>query len=174
MANSTALSGSSRIQISIDNQKLDATKLNAVLDKFKINVGIDWKFGASGDNFVNLLYHATLTAQDDAPSAVDISGSGEIKDAFGDNCDFSLLKLLYIKNTDATEDLILGGLANQIVIAKTTTPAAEYGEIIVKPGGYFLWVDPVGLDVTTDKYLQIWAESVEITYDVVLMGIKTP
>lgn len=172
MANSTALSGSSRIQISIDNQKLDAAKLNAVLDKFKINVGIDWEFGASGNNFVNLLYHATLTAQDDAPSAVDISGS-DIKDAFGDDCDFSLLKLLYIKNTDATEDLILGGLANQIAIAKTTTPAAEFGEIIVKPGGYLLWVDPVGVDVTANKYLQIWAETVEITYDVVLMGIKT-
>ena len=173
MANSTALSGSSRIQISIDNQKLDAAKLNAVLDKFKINVGIDWKFGASGNDYVNLLYHATLTAQDDAPSAVDISGS-DIKDAFGDDCDFSLLKLLYVKNTDATEDLLIGGLANQVPVAKSTTPFAEFGVIVIPPGGYLLWADPVGVNVTADKYLQIWAETVEITYDIVLMGIKTP
>jgi len=171
-ANATALSGRSGVQITIDSAKVDTAKLAETLDKLGVDVGIDWLWG-TGTGKADLLYHASLSALDDGPAAVDISGT-DIKDAFGIACDFSLLKLVFIKNTDETEDLLLGGLANQIPIAESTTPFAEYGVIVIPPGGFLLWVDPIGVDVKTDKYLQIWAETVDITYDVVLMGEKTP
>ena len=167
MANATALSGLNRIQINLEHEKLDTAKLNKVLDKVSINAGIDWTFG-TGVNKANLLYHASLTATN-AQAAVDISGSA-IKDAFGDDCDFSLLKLLYIKNTDETEDLWLGADADHILILK----AKADDIIVIKPGGFFLWVDPIGLDVTSDKMLNIDAETAHVTYDIVLMGEKTP
>lgn len=167
MANATALSGRSKIQINFDHKKLDAAKLNEVLDKLNINVGPDWTFG-TGANAVNMLYHATLTATN-AQATVDISGT-DIQDAFGDDCDFAALKLLYIKNTDATEDLILGGDASELLLFSDPTD-----EILVKPGGFFLWIDPsaAGLDVTTNKNMTIQAETAHVTYDIVLLGEKT-
>ena len=167
MANATALSGSSKIQISVEQIKLDAAKLNEVLDKFNLNVGIEWTFG-TGLNKVNMLYHATLTASN-VQAAVDISGTA-IQDAFGDNCNFSLLKLLYLRNTDATEDLLLGGDVNHLDIFDTIATDV----LLVKPvNSIFLWMDPTGIDVTTNKNLKIQAESASITYDIVLMGEKT-
>jgi len=168
MANATALSGRSGIQITIDSSQVDAAKLAATLDKLPINDGVDWTFG-TGANQVNLLYHATLTAVDDQ-AAVDISGS-DIQDAYGDNCDFAALKLLYIKNTDATEDLKLGGgVSADIGIFDDTSDI-----LLIPPGGFFLWINPsaAGLDVTTNKNLLIQAESAHVTYDIVMMGLKT-
>ncbi len=167
MSNATALSGSSKVQVNIEHKKLDPAKLNEILDKFSINVGPEWSFG-TGVNKANMLYHATLTATN-VQAAVDISGTA-IQDAFGDNCDFSLLKLLYIKNTDATEDLLLGGDAAHIDIFDTILTDILH----VKPvSGILLWVDPTGIDVTTNKNLKIQAESASITYDIVMMGEKT-
>lgn len=168
MANATALSGRSKIQLNFEHKKLDAAKLNEVLDKLNINAGPDWTFG-TGVNAVNMLYHATLTATN-AQAAVDISGS-DIKDAFGDDCDFAALKLLYIKNTDETEDLYVGGGVDvDLDILANTSDI-----LIIKPGGFFLWIDPsaAGLDVTTNKKLLIQAETAHVTYDIALMGEKT-
>lgn len=164
MANATALSGRTGIQITLDSSQLDAAKLASTLDKLGLNVGIDWTFG-TGVNKANLLYHATLTATN-AQAAVDISGTA-IQDAYGDNCDFSLLKLLYIKNTDETEHLILGSDANEIGLC-----VAGADEILIQPGGCLLWIDPNGVDVTTNKNMTIQAETAHVTYDVVLMGEK--
>ena len=166
MANATNLTGRSGIQINLDSSQLDAAKLASTLDKLNLNAGIDWTFG-TGTEKANLLYHATLTATT-AQAAVDISGSA-IQDAYGDDCDFSLLKLIYLKNTDASEDMKIGVDANHIDIVG----AIADDIILVKPGGYFLWVDPIGIDVTTNKNLKIQAETVHITYDIVLMGEKT-
>lgn len=168
MANATALSGASRIQITLDHEKLDAAKLNKVLDKININTGVDWTFG-TGANAVNMAYHATLTATN-AQAAVDISGSA-INDAFGDACDFAALKLLYIYNSDETEDLKLGGgVSSDLDILSDTSDI-----LLVKPGGFFLWIDPsaAGLDVTTNKNMLIQAETAHVTYDIVLLGEKT-
>lgn len=167
MANATALSGRSGIQITIGHEKLDTAKLNKVLDKLSINAGIDWLFG-TGVNKANLLYHAKDLLAEAATTAVDISGSA-IQDAFGDDCDFSLLKLIYIKNKDATEDLKLGGCANHLDIFASIAD----DKMFIKPGGYLLWVDPVGLDVTTNLKLQLHAETAHVLYDIVLMGEKT-
>lgn len=168
MANATALSGRSGIQITIDSKQTDAAKLADTLDKIGINAGVDWTYG-TGANQVNMMYHATLTATN-AQAAVDISGSA-IQDAFGDNCDFSALKLLYIKNTDLTEDLKLGGgVSLDLDILDDTSDI-----ILIKPGGFLLWIDPsaAGLDVTTNKNMLIQAETAHVTYDIVLMGLKT-
>lgn len=167
MANATALTGSSKIQINLKHIKLDAAKINEVLDKLSINVGPDWLFG-TGTNKANMLYHAKDLLAEAATVAVDISGS-DIKDAFGDACDFSLLKLIYIYNKDATEDLKLGGVALHIDIFATIADDVMF----IKPGGYLLWVDPVGLDVTTNLKLQLQAETAHVTYDIVLLGEKT-
>lgn len=170
-ATATALTGSSKIQINLKHIKLDAAKLNEVLDKLSINAGPDWLYGI-GPNKANLLYHAKdLACTASTPSAVDISGTA-IQDAFGDDCTFSLLKLLYIYNKDETEDLLVGGLSNQVHIARTnvTESPQEFGVVIIKPGGYLLWVDPIGMDVTSEKLLQIWAETAHCTYDIALMG----
>ncbi len=165
MANATALAGRSGIQITLDSAQLDVAKLSSTLDKLGINAGIDWAFG-TGENKANLLYHAALTATN-GQATIDISGSA-IQDAYGDDCDFSLLKLVYIKNKDATEDLLLGGDASEIGLC-----ALPADIIHIKPGGHFLWVDPTGLDVTTAKNMTIQAESAHVTYDIVLMGEKT-
>ena len=167
MANETALSGNSKVQISIEHIKLDPLKLNETLDKFNLNVGPEWSFG-TGLNKVNMLYHATLTATN-AQAAVDISGS-DIQDAFGDDCDFSLLKLLYIRNLDATEELKIGVDAAHIELFASIADDI----LVVKPvNGIFLWVDPTGMDVTTNKNLKIQAETAHVTYDIVMLGEKT-
>lgn len=166
-ANATALSGRTGVQITLDSSKADTAKLADALDKIGIDTGIDWTFG-TGANKANLLYHASLTATN-AQAAVDISGTA-IQDAYGVDCDFSLLKLLYIKNTDETEDLLLGADANHINIFSSKADDI----ILIKPGGFFIWVDPIGIDVTTDKNLNIDAESAHVTYDIVMMGEKTP
>lgn len=168
MANATALTGSSKIQINLKHIKLDTAKLNEVLDKLSINAGIDWLFG-TGVNKANMLYHAKDLLAEAATSPVDISGNA-IKDAFGDACDFSLLKLIYIYNKDATEDLLLGGVANHIDIFATIADDVMY----IKPGGFLLWIDPVGLDVKTNNMLKLIAETAHVTYDIVLLGEKTP
>lgn len=168
MANATALSGRSGVQITIEQGLLDAAKLSTTLDKLGVNAGVDWTFG-TGANQANMLYHATLTATN-AQAAVDISGS-DIQDAFGDDCNFSALKLLYIKNTDASEDLLLGGgVSLDLDILDDTSDI-----ILIKPGGIFLWIDPsaAGLDVTSNKNMLIQAETAHVTYDIVLMGLKT-
>lgn len=168
MANATALSGRSKIQITLAHEKLDTAKLNKVLDKLNVNVGPDWSFG-TGANAANMLYHAKDLTATNAQATVDISGSA-ISDAFGDACDFAALKLLYIYNSDATEDLELGGDANELDIFKDTSDI-----LLIKPGGFFLWIDPsaAGLDVTTNKNMTIQAETAHVTYDVVLLGEKT-
>ena len=162
----TALTGRSKIMINLDHVKLDAAKLNDVLDKLNINFGPDWTFG-TGANAANLLYHAKDLLATNTQATVDISGSA-ISDSFGDACDFSLLKLLYIRNKDTTEHLILGGDANEIGLC-----AAGADEILIQPGGALLWIDPIGVDVTTNKNMTIQAETAHVTYDIVLMGEKT-
>ena len=168
MANATTLSGRSGIQINLDSSKVDDAKLAPALDKLNLNVGVNWTFGEAA-NQANLLYHATLTATT-GQATVDISDSG-ISDVYGDACSFKGLKLLYIKNTHATVSLILGGDANEIDLFMDPTD-----EIIIPPGGFFLWIDPSasGLDVSgADKNLTIQGSGNDVTYEIVLMGLKT-
>ena len=165
-ATSTGLTGSTNIEIHLAHQK--EIDLNTSLDTLNIICGVNWSFG-TGANQVNMLYHAELTREDDS-AVIDISGT-DIQDAFGENCDFAALKFLYIKNTDATEKLLLGANANHIgIFATLATDVLE-----IAPGGFFLWCDPsaAGLDVTTNKNLAILAETTEITCDIVLMGLAT-
>jgi len=168
MANPTELSGRSSIQIKINSAQTDTAKLAKTLDDLNLNVGVNWAFG-TGANEANLLYHATLTATS-SQATVDISDSG-ILDVYADACSFKGLKLLYIKNTHATVTLILGGDTNEINLF---TDAAD--EILVPPGGYLLWIDPsaAGLDVSgDDKNLTIQGSGNDVTYDIVLMGLKS-
>jgi len=169
MANSTALTGGTRALLDILFQKqIDLSKLK---DALNINSGVNWSFGDEAAQ-ANLLYHASLTASN-TESAVDISGAA-VKDAFGDTVSFAALKFFYVKNTDAMEDLKLGGLpangTQDVLICQIT------GDIIlVKPGGFFAWCDPSagGLDVSgAYDDLQIQAESDSITYELVLLGEK--
>jgi len=165
-ATSTGLTGSTNIEMHLAHQK--EIDLNTVLDTLNVICGVNWSFG-TGANQVNMLYHAELTREDDT-AVIDISGT-DIQDAFGDNADFAALKFLYIKNTDATEKLLLGADANHIgIFATLATDVLE-----IAPGGFFLWCDPsaAGLDVTTNKNLAILAETTEITCDIVLMGLAT-
>jgi len=165
-ATSTGLTGNTNIEINIAHKKeLD---LDTVLDQLNITCGVNWSWGISA-NQVDMVYHAELTREDDT-AVIDISGT-DIQDAFGDNADFAALKFLYIKNTDATEKLLLGADANHIgIFATLATDVLE-----IAPGGFFLWCDPsaAGLDVTTNKNLAILAETTEITCDIVLMGLAT-
>jgi len=165
-ATSTGLTGRGSIVLDIHHKK--QIDLSESLDSLSVNCGVNWSFG-TGANQANMLYHGSLTREDDS-AVIDISGT-DIQDAFGEDCDFAALKLLYIKNTDATEKLLLGADANHIgIFATLATDVLE-----IAPGGFFLWCDPsaAGLDVTTNKNLAILAETTEITCDIVLMGLAT-
>ena len=169
MANSTALTGGTRVVIDILFQK--QIDLSLLKDSLNINTGTNWTFGTTAAK-ANLLYHASLTASD-TEEAVDISGAA-VSDAFGDTCSFAALKFFYVKNTDATEDLELGGLAANGTMDVLLCQVTE-DTILVKPGGFFAWCDPSadGLDVSGDNDdLQIRAESDSITYELVLLGEK--
>jgi len=165
MANSTALTGGTRVLLDILFQKqIDLSLLD---DALNVNSGLNWSFGTDAAQ-ANLLYHGLVTCLDDT-AVVDISGVA-IKDAFGDACDFAALKFLYVKNGDAAEDLRIGGDANDVAICQVAQDI-----ILVKPGGFFAWCDPsaAGLTVTAKKNLWLRAETTDVEYELILLGEKT-
>lgn len=162
----TALTGSTKVVISLQNQK--GVDLATILDDLKISAGVDWSYG-TGENQANALFHDQRST-DDTGETLDVYASGSLKDAFGDLLTMEALKLMYIKNTHATLTLeVFGGVANDVDVLADTSDILE-----IPPGGIFLWLCPTaaGIDTTTDKNIKLAAKAAgTITYDIVLMGL---
>jgi len=167
-ATSTGLTGRSSIVIDLQHKK--ALDLNPILDNLKINTGINWTWGV-GENQANLLWHDKLESVPVSTGTITslIDGSS-IKDAFGDFADFIAVKMLYCKNLSTTINAELFGHATTgILIPKVTTDV-----IIIKPLGFFLWVDPTaaGLVLASNGHLQICSVSDTIDIEFAVLGLK--
>lgn len=93
-----------------------------------------------------------------------------LADFFGTTVDLQLVKELIIrnKNTGAGESLTVSGTA--------LTGMGTITSITVKPGGTFHWSDPLdGASIvnTTQDVLTINSGANTVTYDIVIVGVKT-
>jgi len=169
---STDLTGRTRVIIDLKNVEDLATKLNPVLDKLDLDVGIKWTFGDQAKQ-CNVLLHEKLTitqAESQTLNLYDTAASA-LQDGHGNDLTMEAIKFLFIKNRSA--DLyveVFGGAALDLLIMSGTTDKLK-----VKPEGFFLWADPsiAGIVTTTNKNLKftVAAGSGEAIIDVVAMGI---
>jgi len=127
-----------------------AGDLSEEFERIPLSAG-SWTYG-TGANQVNCVYAANTTLADDGTDTINLY-SGGLLDVFNRTITMSSLKFLYIKNnsTDATLE-VLGTAVTGLDIVKDPTDI-----ILVKPGGYFLWVDPsaAGTVMTTNLSLKL-------------------
>lgn len=133
--------------------------------------GTSWTYGTSASQ-VNVIYADTRTLADGANETLDLYASGSLEDVFGTALTMTALKLLYIKNNSSDATLKIGGgaSADLDIFADTSDKA------LIKPGGFFLWIDPsaAGLTITTNKNLKIEHDgtgSDTMDVDVIALGL---
>lgn len=166
---STGLTGRSNILINIQHKK--EIDLNTVLDDLNINCGINWSWGTLAEQ-ANLLYHDKVLAIPTGGTEIDLGATDVQKDAFGDFATFSAIKLLFAKNLDETNDLILfGKLTTGILIPSTAVVAADY---VIHPLGFSLWVDPsaAGLVLGSEDILLLTSSAATVDAEIAILGLK--
>jgi len=145
-ADSTGLVGNSNVLINLRQEK--DYDLDTGLDPLIVNTGVNWSFG-TGANQANLLWHNSRST-DDTGETINVYDGGVEKTVFGTDLTMEALKLLYVKNTHASDI------------------------VEIPPGGFFLWVCPTaaGIDVTTNKNLKLASKAAgTVTYDIVMLGL---
>lgn len=169
MAAGTGLVGKSNIQLDIKYR--NTLDLSFPSSNLIINTGINWAYG-TGENQCNVICHDSRSISNTGET-LDLSTgawtAGTAKDIFGNVLTMTFLKLLYLKNTHATEVLeVFGNTSNDLGIMESTADA-----MLIQPGGSFLWQCPTadGIECTGDKNLFIAAVTTLVTYDIVLMGL---
>ncbi len=166
---STGLSGRTGITIQLQHKKL--IDLDTVLDSLNINCGINWSWGTAA-NQANLLYHDKVESIGVGGTEIDLGATDVQKDAFGDFATFSAVKMLYARNLDETNDLILfGKLTTGILIPSTAVVAADF---VIPPLGFFLWVDPsaAGLVLSTNDILLLTSSASTVDAEIAILGLK--
>jgi len=165
MADSTNLTGSTNIGISLSNQK--ALDLNTVVDALSISASVNWTFG-TGANQANLLWHDKRSVTE-AGENLNLYDGGVLKTAFGTLLTMTALKMVYIKNQDESLTLLVGGATNGVPLFSDDSDILE-----IPPGGVFFWTCPTaaGIDVTVNKNLKLDVKTTgTIEYDIVLLGL---
>lgn len=119
----------------------------------------------SGANQFNRYKKVSGTATDTPAAAVDLSGTST--DDFGDTTDLSKVRLILITNTDAANNLIVGGETADLVFL--TDP------MTLRPGMQILVVDmsatAIVVTATTHDKISVAAESgLTATYEITVLG----
>ena len=166
---STNLNGSSGVTINLSHLK--AIDLATLQDPLAIACITNWSWG-TGANQANCIFHDQRTLADGANETLDLYASGSLLDPFGDALTMTALKLLYLRNYSSDANLLVcGGTSADIPIFSNNSD-----QLIIKPGGYFLWTDPTaaGSVITTNKNLKLTHDgtgSSTLTYDVIALGL---
>jgi hypothetical protein len=151
----------------------DLTATNDLLEvigKFSSNYGITFGMGTGSGN-VNNGFADQRTLATNTSESLDLSGTA-LDNIFGVDLALTKLKGLFIWSLSTnTTDLTIGNVTNGI----TTPFGAATNSVIVKPGGFFGWADPLlGADVTagTADLLKIAnAAGASATYNIVALGL---
>lgn len=127
---------------------------------------------ASGQ--ADVVYHATRTitnADGGADETLNFHDAS-LKDCYGDTIAMDDLKVLSIRNLDATKDLLIGAaVGTQLVIF--ANPASDI--FIIPPKGRFLWESPLGgLDVSVNADLKfLFTGSGNLIYEIIAIGAES-
>lgn len=164
----TRINGSAGVKIDLSHWL--AGDLSEELETISV-LTAGWSYGTAA-NKVNVIFADKRTLADGASETLDLYASGSLLDVFNRALTIEGLKFLYIKNNSDDATLkVGGGASNDLDIFAATSDI-----ILIKPGGYFLWVDPsaAGLDITTNKNLKIEHDgtgSDTMDVDVIAMGL---
>jgi len=167
---STGLTGRTNIIIQLQQKK--QIDLNTVLDNLNINTGVNWSWGTLA-NQANLLYHDKIEAiPTGAGTEIDLGATDAQKDAFGDYATFSAVKLLYAKNLDTTNNLILFGKVTTGILIPSTAAAAA--NLVIPPLGFFLWSNPsaAGLVLGSEDILLLASSASTVDAEIAILGLK--
>lgn len=103
------------------------------VDPIRVANSLPWLTG-TGANEANQSYSDSDTLAAGVTTTIDFAGGGlnSVEDAFGDAVSFARIKVLYVKNTGATNPLTVGG----------TLGILGGGSLVVRPGGMLMLVAP--------------------------------
>lgn len=121
----------------------------------------------TGANQVNAVFsdERTLTATSET---LDLYGG--LTNALGTTLNFAKIKVLYIKNTHASSNLLVGNASAPVLLC-----SAANDIIIVPPGGVLLITAPAsgGITVTNSSAdgIKIDSGAATITYNIIIAGV---
>jgi len=124
----------------------------------------------TGASQANMIFHDSRTLANAGTETLDLYASGALLDPFGAALTIETLKFLYIKNIDTAAGFQIGGGAS----FDLDIFAATSDILIIPFGGTFIWSDPTGIDITTNKNLKITHDGTGAatgTYEIVAIGV---
>ena len=130
----------------------------------------------TGANQADVIWHESFSLAQAGPGTnTHALSDSTLTDPLGTAINMSKLKLLWIENTSADANLVIGA-GGATAVALFTTSAADSLEL--PPGGKFLWTAPAaaGLDVTTNEDLKLThgaQGSSALVYNIVAVGVAT-
>lgn len=159
---SLALTGTLVINTDEANDLDIATRLS------KIRKSVDFSLtNGTGASQCNMIFSdtRTLTATSET---LDLAGA--LTGAFGSTLTFTKLKVLYIRNTSTTDNLIVGNATNPVPLFSDASDKYP-----IPPGGILLITAPnasgIAVTASTGDGIKIDAGSATITYDIVMIGV---
>lgn len=164
------MSLTTKINILLNIVHTNDLDLGEPTDDIALTRGISFTDG-TGANQADIVWHDTRTLTDGESETLSLD-TGSLKDAFGTELSFDILKGLYIKNNSTDAYLLVGAATGtQLGLFNHTSDILK-----IPPGGEFFYSAPnaTGLDTTSNPDLKIAHDgtgSSSLTYDIVLVGV---
>ena len=168
------------IKVDIGGLRSSALDIGANNETIGALVSLAWPNGTATSQVNEIWSEGSRSLAASANDAFDLTSLTQL-DAAGATVRpavaFSVVKLVYIRNTSATGSLIVGGGtgaggASDAWALATGLLSADAATTNVSAGGFLLWTDPAGVAVTNTSadVLNLQGVGATQTYDIIIMG----